>query len=70
MGLDVGVSEPLTKLRFADDIILVTDTNRGTQTMLEDLAHESARHGFHLHPDKSKVLTNSKHDPDSTLNVL
>ena len=55
----VGVSELLTSLRFADDVLLVTDSRQGVQTMLEDLAVESATHGLRLHPDKYKVGTNS-----------
>ena len=38
--------------------------------MLEDLASESAKHGLHLHPDKSKVLTNSSRATSETLKVL
>ena len=69
-GLDVGVSELLTNLRFADDVILVTDSKKGMQTMLEDSAGESARPGLHLHPDKSKVVTNSIRATSETLKVL
>ena len=50
--------ERLTNLRFADDVLLLTDNKKRMLSMLEDLSTESAKHGLHLHPDKSKVITN------------
>ena len=59
MGLDAGNSEFSTNLQFADDVLCAADSRKGMQRMLEDLSTESIRQALHLHPDKSKVLTNS-----------
>ena len=58
VGLEMGAVERLTNLRFADDVLLLTDSKKRMLSMLEDLSTESAKHGLHLHPDKSKVITN------------
>ena len=70
VGLDMGAGERLTNLRFADDVLLMADSKKRMQSMLEDLSAESAKHGLHLHPDKSKVLTNFHGAASQRLKVL
>ena len=48
----------LTNLRFADDVLLTAPTLTQLSRMLADLAHEAAKFGLQLHPDKTHILTN------------
>ena len=59
MGVDVGIGELLTNVRFADDVLLIADSRARLKKMLEGLQDESAKTGLNLHPDKTKVLTNA-----------
>ena len=51
------VNDPLTNLRFADDIMLVAQSRSDTTKMLRDLSEAAARKGLHMHFGKTKVLT-------------
>jgi hypothetical protein len=57
-GIDVGVAERLTNLRFADDVLLVGSSLQQVSTMLQDLAAAAGEVGLELHPDKTKILAN------------
>lgn len=48
----------LTKLRFADDLILVAATKRQLVAMIRSLAESVGKVGLELHYGKTKVLTN------------
>jgi hypothetical protein len=58
-GIDVGVAERLTNLRFADDVLLVGSSLQQVSTMLEDLAAAAGKVGLELHPYKTKILANA-----------
>ena len=61
-GVDVAdtLGENLTNLRFADDVTLFASSLRELRLMLEDVVQEARYFGLHLHPDKTKVLSNYK----------
>ena len=50
--------EKLTNLRFADDILLVSDSLSSIGKMIAHLSMEAKRSGLSLHPDKTKILHN------------
>lgn len=50
----------LTHLRFADDVVLFSETPSVLQEMLEELVRESAKVGLTMNADKTKLLTNSE----------
>ena len=50
--------DPLTNLRFADDVLLVACSRTDVSKMITDLALEAAKYGLRLHMGKTKVLTN------------
>jgi len=49
----------LTNLRFADDVLLVARSQRQLSIMLTDVCNSSGKYGLEIHPDKTKVLTNT-----------
>ena len=49
--------DPLTNLRFADDVLLVACSRTDVSKMITDLALEAAKYGLRLHMGKTKVLT-------------
>ena len=49
--------DPLTNLRFADDILLVAQSQADASKMLSDLAKEASTYGLEIHFEKIKVLT-------------
>ena len=51
--------DPLTNLRFADDVILVATSRSDVSKMIADLSREAGRYGLNLHMGKTKILTNS-----------
>ena len=51
------VNEPLTNLRFADDIMLISQSRADTAKMLSDLSEAAAKCGLHVHFGKTKVMT-------------
>ena len=48
----------LTNLRFADDILLVSQTLPNLKALLGDLITVAAPHGLEVHPTKKKITTN------------
>ena len=51
-------SDPLTNLRFADDVIIVAGNKRDVGRMVAHLATEAAKFGLKIHAGKTKILTN------------
>ena len=60
-GLQIGpvASCLLTYLRFADDVLLSARTQHQLKIMLEDMCSIAAASGLHVHPEKSKIITNT-----------
>lgn len=59
---DVGINingEFLNHLRFADDIVLVSETHANLEHMLKSLEEESRKCGLHMNAAKTCLLTNS-----------
>ena len=50
--------DPLTNLRFADDILLVATSKRDIARMIGDVDREASKFGLKMHAGKTKVLTN------------
>ena len=48
----------LTNLRFADDVLLTSQTLPRLTTMLDDIVRAAKPHGLELHPNKTKILSN------------
>jgi hypothetical protein len=60
--------DPLTNLRFADDVILVAASRKDVRRMLTDLNAEAGTFGLKLHAGKTKVLVTdalARHSPIS-----
>jgi hypothetical protein len=60
--------DPLTNLRFADDVILVAASRADVRKMLTDLNAQAATFGLKLHAGKTKVLVTdplARHTPIS-----
>ena len=55
--------EYLNNLRFADDIVLFSDSGEDLQDMIEDLGRESLKVGFKMNMKKTKVMFNSFAQP-------
>ena len=69
-GLPYGVvidhvTDPLSNLRFADDVLLFATSQQDMAKMLRDLAILSATYGLKLHADKTIALTNACNPPKS-----
>ena len=50
--------EPLTNLRFADDVLLFAQSKADARKMLADLKKEASKYGLAVHLGKTKILTN------------
>lgn len=48
----------LTHLRFADDIVLFSESSEQLETMLSALSEESEKVGLKMNVDKTKIMTN------------
>jgi len=60
--------DPLTNLRFADDVILIATSRADSRKMITDLNTEAATFGLKLHTGKTKVLVTdplARHTPVS-----
>jgi hypothetical protein len=58
-GLEVCYGhEPLTNLRFADDLLLISRSRGQVAEMLADLVAEAGKVGLCIHPEKTKVFYN------------
>ena len=51
--------DPLTNLRFADDVLLIARNKSDVGKMTKDLKVEARVFGLSLHAGKTKVLTNT-----------
>ena len=51
--------DPLTNLRFADDVLLIAQNRADVRKMMEHLRAEAAKYGLKLNMDKTKVLTST-----------
>ena len=49
----------ISNLRFADDVLLIGKTQQQLTTMLQDIHESVTRYGLELHPDTTKVLSNT-----------
>ena len=59
-GVVVDLPEdPLTNLRFADDVLIVACCRADVAKMIADLQSESAKYGLKLHLGKTRILTDS-----------
>lgn len=61
-GLNVNGVQ-LTHLRFADDLILISQDPGNLQEMLKQLVYESEKVGLSINTTKTKAMTNSIHIP-------
>ena len=53
-----SATDPLSNLRFADDVLLFASTPTDIAKMINDLSQEAAKYGLKLHMGKTVVLTN------------
>ena len=56
-GIKIG-DEYLSNLRFADDIVLFSESANGLQQMLEELNRESLKVGLKMNKKKTKIMFN------------
>lgn len=57
MGININ-GTLLTHLRFADDIVLLSESSEQLAHMLESLSHHSNDIGLQINRDKTKIMTN------------
>ena len=57
-GIQLGAGRALQNLRFADDLLVIGKSSQEVEFMLKSLVVEAARAGLHLHPGKTKILSN------------
>ena len=57
MGVNIN-GENLNHLRFADDILLISENRDDLLYMLQSLDTESLKCGLQMNPDKTSILTN------------
>lgn len=53
----------LNHLRFADDLIIISEDSKGLQKMLEQLVYESDNVGLSMNTAKTKIMSNSENAP-------
>ena len=60
-GIQLGhtLEWQMTNLRFADDVLLTSNTLHQITTMLADVQVHAGAAGLQLHPDKTKIFTNA-----------
>ena len=59
LGINID-GEHLTHLRFADNIVRISNNEEHLQEMLNDLNRESLKVGLQMHRGKTRVLFNDK----------
>ena len=64
-----SVLDPLTNLRFADDVLLLAQSKADVVKMLRDLKDEAAKYGLAVHLGKTKILTNSNTNVASSISL-
>ena len=57
-GMNITVKY-LNHLRFADDIVIISETKEQLQAMVQELATESSKRGLRLNKGKPKTMTNT-----------
>lgn len=62
MGVKIN-GEHLTHLRFADDIVLITEKHCELEYMLKSLDEESRKCGLHMNTSKTCLMTNREQVP-------
>ena len=62
-------SDPLTNLRFADDVLLVAQSSSDIRKMMSDFRHAAEKYGLTLHPGKIKVMTTHRGKHPSCISV-
>ena len=60
-------ADPLTNLRFADDVLLLAHSRRDITRMISDLAIEAEKYGLKLHMGKTNILTMATDVPRQAL---
>ena len=60
-------TDPLTNLRFADDVLLFASSPSDAAKMISDLNRESSKFGLKLHMGKTAVLTNRETNCPTTV---
>ena len=68
LGIRVN-GEYLTDLRFADDIVLISEKGEELQQMIEELHRESRRVGLSMNMKKTKVMFND-HAQKQQINIM
>ena len=60
-GLQIGFLDKtkINNLRFADDVLLISTSLPHITKMLKDMIVIARQYGLELHPDKTKILSNS-----------
>lgn len=58
-GIRIG-NRYLSHLRFADDIVILAETPKDLETMIESLDQESSRVGLEMNASKTNIMTNSR----------
>ncbi|CAG9793426.1 unnamed protein product [Diatraea saccharalis] len=53
----------LNHLRFADDIVLMAETAKELEELIQQLNNESTKVGLHMNASKTKIMTNSHQVP-------
>ena len=62
-------ADPLTNLRFADDVLLVAQSRQDAAKMLTDLKHEAAKYGLVVHLGKTKILATRDEHCGGTVDI-
>ena len=57
--MSLGTRAFLHSLCFADDVVVFVSKSSHMGIMLKNIVEAAASRGLHVHPDKSKVLTNA-----------
>lgn len=66
-GINVN-GKKLNHLRFADDVVLITDTFEGIQAMVNQLTTASENVGLKINIQKTKMMTNTENQNNVTIN--
>lgn len=62
LGININ-GEYLNHLRFADDIIIISESHEQLEYMLRTLDEESRECGLHMNPEKTCLMTNGEKIP-------
>ena len=56
----------LTKLRFADDVLLFASSKEHLQKMLCEFKRSTEKVGLRIHPEKTKIISNQSNQSSDT----